>query len=199
MKSRAASCVALVALLATAACSSDSSGPDRSNQLTHAEAIALVSAYFDVVWGPEAQSAIAAAAPNLSLVPDTTIHTSDGMLPCPRGGNVLYASVDTVIVDNEAESMLIRAGGTHTPAQFVLRAGATDFTVNGSPNLVFRSTSGFLGTEPLPVQESLAGVFAWSAGQRSGACTVDYQRTVNQQTGQQTLQGSICGYPLGAF
>jgi hypothetical protein len=183
-----------VLLLGLAACSdSDPSNVELSTTLSRTEALGLATAYLDVLYGTDGQSI---PGVSLSMVPDTTVNQFEGAATCPRGGLIQIVTQDTVIVDPAVSSMRINIGGTHKPVNCGLTAATTNVTINGNPHFFFSSRNAIVAGMPSgPVVETLNGSFTWTGpNSRAGTCSASYTRTVNQMTGAETQQGTICGY-----
>lgn len=155
--------VALIAVLAVAACDDNSAGPDgdRPNALTNAEVEALVDG-LAVVGG---LTGVAAVTPVVDPPPTD----------CPLGGTVDL--LRRVVTDTVTIPLLVlRSDLVMTPHNCRFRARGTTFTANGAPDVRQVGRVRITGRyENVELDWEVAGAVEWETGSsaRRGKCSLD--------------------------
>lgn len=201
MKNRLGKVLAVVLVpLFFAACGSDSKGPldpgGGGNQLSREETLEvffeILGAIGEIGIGFDAAPAGVAAAP----IAFATI-TFNETVPCENGGSIEVAGALTI-----DESMTMTGDFVYSLTETPKNCGITtesgnSYRVNGSPSLQVTGSAKFVDGEPVGAFDmSFTGGLSWVAtsGGGSGSCAVNMKASLNMQTAEATVEGTICGY-----
>lgn len=157
--------VALIALLAVAACDDDTVRPAQDNGLTEAEVVALVDGL--------------AAVGGLTGVNAATPAVDPPAIDCPLGGKVDL--LRRVIADTVTTPLLVlRSDLVMTPRDCQFEARGVTFTANGAPDVRQVGRIRITGQyEKVELDWEIDGAVDWETGSpaRQGTCSLDLDLT----------------------
>ena len=191
--------LALLGVVATAACGDDPTG---ATTLTEVEAQQLASAVlataFSVFGTAQAGAPLQANGP--ALVPYESSYSWEGTVNCPGGGSVTAEATVTSSGDYETGESLVEMAFTQVHTDCVVQSGAQPFTFDGSPSVVVEITYETDGQGSASFSGGIDGGLGYAYDGNTGTCTIDYNYTgtmdLEAGSSSYSLTGSVCGVSM---
>lgn len=185
---------ALAGMLAVAACGDDGVSP---GNLSEEEAQELATAIFsqslfDALTLNYEQPAQVEGGPQLAMY-TATVETSGS---CPMGGVVAIDGTINVETDDQTGAGDVDFSVNLVHAACVVQGEmGTQFTLTGSPSLVFDFLMSTDGAENAEFSGSLSGAVDWATDGNGGVCSIGYEFSgASSQNGFSfQTEGSVCG------
>jgi hypothetical protein len=192
----------LVALVFLPACARDTLGPADDGRLSPDESLALATVLgletlsFGMARGSVLQGALGQRGPAATGAGETVRVSYDLTRPCLGGGSI--TSVGTVRAEHDPgppETDVVDIESTDTHEACVVRAGLTELTLDGDPNVTTMVHAAARGREAWGTQKvTVLGAVTWRADDgRSGRCAVDVLVEVDPDVSTHT-RGAVCGH-----
>lgn len=197
MNSKSTRFLALLGVLAVAACGDDD--PTGTVDLTEAEAQQLATAVLTTALTAFAQvpQQPAALVDGPAMAPFEYANTWEGTVECAGGGTVSVQASVTSSGDTETGEAVVDMELTQVHSNCVVQSGAQPFTFTGNPSVVVEIMYESDGEGTVSYDGSITGALDFDFDGSSGTCTIDYNYmgTVNANTGSgsYSLTGSVCG------
>jgi hypothetical protein len=193
MKFKGTRFLALLGVLAVAACGDDPTG---TSNLSEAEAQELAAAVLTAAftsWSYVPTGPAMADGP--ALAPYEYSDSWEGTAPCAGGGNVAVSASVSAVGDDETGETDVDMELSQVHNNCVVQSGQQPFTLNGNPSLVVDLMLESDGDQSTSFDGGINGALDYEYDGRSGTCSIAYEFAGNMtgSTGSWSVNGNVCG------